>query len=205
LSKGSAAQATIASAAIPVAFVPVRHGDLYLADGAVSSNTAVKVAVAQGAQRLIVLPTGYACALDKPPAGAVGERAARIDAACRAAIVEGLDEPQEVETRRWPHVLGFHPEAVPHRDLVQPDIGPAVHPSESPSRTGTAPAERPMELARSRDRRDAGAPQRGCDYIAWPSGDRHAVPEKRRFCCLRFAAYGQKVSPSSIRCPRYQN
>jgi hypothetical protein len=29
------------------------------------------VAVAQGAQRLIVLPTGYACALDKPPVGAV--------------------------------------------------------------------------------------------------------------------------------------
>lgn len=71
LSKGSAAQAIIASAAIPAAFAPVQHGDLYLADGAVSSNTPVKVAVAQGAQRLIVLSTGYACALDKPPAGAV--------------------------------------------------------------------------------------------------------------------------------------
>lgn len=71
LSKGSAAQAIIASAAIPEAFAPVQHGDLYLADGAVSSNTPVKVAVVQGAQRLIFLPTGYACALDKPPAGAV--------------------------------------------------------------------------------------------------------------------------------------
>ncbi|WP_244673252.1 patatin-like phospholipase family protein [Mesorhizobium sp. 131-2-1] len=58
LSKGSAAQAIIASAAIPAAFAPVQHGDLYLADGAVSSNTPVKVAVAQGAQRLVVLPTG---------------------------------------------------------------------------------------------------------------------------------------------------
>ena len=57
LSKGSAAQAIIASAAIPAAFAPVQHGDRYLADGDVSSNTAVKVAVAQGAQRLIVLPT----------------------------------------------------------------------------------------------------------------------------------------------------
>ena len=37
----------------------------------VSSNTPVTVAVARGAQRLIVLPTGYACALEKPPAGAV--------------------------------------------------------------------------------------------------------------------------------------
>lgn len=71
LSEGSAAQAIIASAAIPVVFPPVRFEELYLVDGAVSSNTAVKVAVAQGAKRLIVLPTGYACALDKPPANAV--------------------------------------------------------------------------------------------------------------------------------------
>ncbi len=71
LSEGPAAQAIVASAAIPVVFPPVRFEDAFLVDGAVSSNTAVKVAVAQGAKRLIVLPTGYACALEKPPAGAV--------------------------------------------------------------------------------------------------------------------------------------
>ena len=71
LSEGSAAQAIIASAAIPAAFAPVQFNDLYLADGAVSSNTPVTVAVARGARRLIVLPTGYACALDKPPIGIV--------------------------------------------------------------------------------------------------------------------------------------
>jgi NTE family protein len=71
LSEGPAAQAIIASAAIPVVFPPVRFEDVYLVDGAISSNTAVKVAVAQGARRLIVLPTGYACALSKPPAGAL--------------------------------------------------------------------------------------------------------------------------------------
>lgn len=71
LSEGSAAQAIIASAAIPAVFPPVMFEDAYLVDGAVSSNTAVKVAVDQGARRLIVLPTGYACALSKPPAGAV--------------------------------------------------------------------------------------------------------------------------------------
>jgi NTE family protein len=70
LSAGSAAQAIIASAAIPAVFPPVRFDDFYLADGAVSSNTPVKVAVALGARRLIVLPTGYACARDKPPVGA---------------------------------------------------------------------------------------------------------------------------------------
>lgn len=71
LSEGSAAQAIIASAAIPAAFAPVNHNGLYLADGAVSSNTPIKVAVEKGARRLIVLPTGYACALDKPPTGAI--------------------------------------------------------------------------------------------------------------------------------------
>ncbi len=71
LSQGSAADAILASAAIPPAFAPVRINDLYLADGAVSSNTPVNIAVKLGARRLIVLPTGYACALDKPPVGAV--------------------------------------------------------------------------------------------------------------------------------------
>lgn len=71
LSEGSAAQAIIASAAIPAVFPPVKFEDSYLVDGAVSSSTAVKVAVDQGARRLIVLPTGYACALSRPPAGAV--------------------------------------------------------------------------------------------------------------------------------------
>lgn len=71
LSKGSAAQAILASVAIPAAFAPVQFDDLYLADGAVSSNTPIKVAVDHGAQRLIVLPTGFACALDKPPVGAI--------------------------------------------------------------------------------------------------------------------------------------
>ena len=71
MSEGPAAQAIIASAAVPAAFEPVHFNDLYLADGAVSSNTPVTVAVARGARRLIVLPTGYACALEKPSAGSV--------------------------------------------------------------------------------------------------------------------------------------
>lgn len=71
LSSGPAVEAVIASVAIPAAFAPVRLNGLYLADGAISSNTPVKVAIARGARRLIVLPTGYACALDKPPVGAM--------------------------------------------------------------------------------------------------------------------------------------
>jgi NTE family protein len=71
LSEGSAALAIIASTAIPGAFAPVRYKDLYLSDGAISSNTPIRVAVAKGANRLIILPTGYACATQAPPTGAV--------------------------------------------------------------------------------------------------------------------------------------
>ncbi len=70
-SEGPAAAAIIASTAIPGAFAPVRYKDLYLADGAISSNTPIRVAVAKGAKRLIILPTGYACATNTPPSGAV--------------------------------------------------------------------------------------------------------------------------------------
>ena len=71
LSEGSAAQAIIASTAIPGAFAPVRYKDFYLADGAISSNTPIKVAVDKGANRLVILPTGYACSMHTPPTGAV--------------------------------------------------------------------------------------------------------------------------------------
>lgn len=71
LSEGSTSQAIVASTAIPGAFSPVHYGDYYLADGAISSNTPIRVAVAKGARRLIILPTGHACANDAPPVGAV--------------------------------------------------------------------------------------------------------------------------------------
>src|ERR1041384_3588048 len=71
LSNGPACEAILASTAIPAAFAPVHWRDLFLADGAISSNTPVRVAVAQGARRLIILPTGYACARQSPPVGAV--------------------------------------------------------------------------------------------------------------------------------------
>lgn len=71
LSKGDASDAILASSAIPAAFAPVRIGQHYLADGAITSNTPVRVAVSLGATRLIVLPTGYSCALAAPPRGAV--------------------------------------------------------------------------------------------------------------------------------------
>ena len=43
LSKGSVAQAVLASTAIPAAFAPVQIESLYLADGAITCNTLVRV------------------------------------------------------------------------------------------------------------------------------------------------------------------
>jgi NTE family protein len=71
LSEGSTAEAIVASTAIPGAFSPIRYENYFLADGAISSNTPVRVAVRKGATRLIVLPTGHACANQAPPVGAV--------------------------------------------------------------------------------------------------------------------------------------
>ena len=71
LSEGSAAEAIVASTAIPGAFQPIHYKNFYLADGAISSNTPIKIAVKKGARRLVILPTGHACANEAPPVGAV--------------------------------------------------------------------------------------------------------------------------------------
>lgn len=71
LSTGPAVEAILASAAIPVVFPSVEIGVEHLMDGAISGNTPVLTAAELGAERLIVLPTGFACALSRPPGGAV--------------------------------------------------------------------------------------------------------------------------------------
>ncbi len=71
LSSGPAVEAVLASCAIPAAFPPVLIDGRHLMDGAVASNTPVRSAIELGATRLVVLPTGYACALEAPPARAI--------------------------------------------------------------------------------------------------------------------------------------
>jgi NTE family protein len=72
LSDGSAVEAVLASAAIPAVFPPVTIGGRHLIDGGIANNTPVSAAVALGARRIVVLPTGYACALTEPPKSALG-------------------------------------------------------------------------------------------------------------------------------------
>jgi len=71
LSTGSAVDALLASAAIPGVFPPVELDGEHLIDGGISSNTPLSTAIELGARRVIVLPTGYACALTRPPSGAL--------------------------------------------------------------------------------------------------------------------------------------
>lgn len=69
--RGPAVAAVMASCAIPAVFPPVRIDGQFLIDGAIASNTPISVAVRLGARRVIVLPTGFACALQTPPHSAI--------------------------------------------------------------------------------------------------------------------------------------
>jgi NTE family protein len=73
LSKGPAIDAILASAAIPGIFPPVRIDGEVLMDGAIANNTPILDAAKLGASRIVVLPTGIACALKEPPKGVIAK------------------------------------------------------------------------------------------------------------------------------------
>jgi NTE family protein len=72
LSQGGLVDAVLASTAIPGVLPSVPWEGRALVDGGLADNTAISQAVAQGADRVYVLPAGYACALTKPPTTALG-------------------------------------------------------------------------------------------------------------------------------------
>jgi NTE family protein len=67
LSSGDAASAVLASSAIPAVFPPVWRDDQWLMDGGVADNAGLSQALQLGAERIVVLPAGYSCALAVPP------------------------------------------------------------------------------------------------------------------------------------------
>jgi NTE family protein len=67
LSHGRIVDAVVASSAIPMVFPAVPTLDGLLIDGGVSSNTPLEVARNLGAERIVVLPTGFTCTLRDPP------------------------------------------------------------------------------------------------------------------------------------------
>lgn len=71
IAAGPISTALLASAAIPAVFPPVSFDGRPLMDGAVANNTPISTAFKLGARRVIVMPTGLSCALEKPPRGVV--------------------------------------------------------------------------------------------------------------------------------------
>jgi NTE family protein len=67
LSEGDLVSAVLASSAIPAVLPPTRRDGRTLVDGGLADNAAISQAIALGADRIYVLPTGYSCALPSPP------------------------------------------------------------------------------------------------------------------------------------------
>jgi NTE family protein len=72
LSEGDALTAVQASCAVPAVLPPVERDGRTLVDGGLADNAAISQAVALGADRVFVLPTGYACALPAAPRHPLG-------------------------------------------------------------------------------------------------------------------------------------
>lgn len=70
-STGDARDAVLASASIPAILPPVTIDGRALFDGGVANNTPISHAAALGADCVVVLPAGVACALPSPPRSAV--------------------------------------------------------------------------------------------------------------------------------------
>ncbi len=73
ISSGSAVDAVLASAAIPGVFPTVLIDGRELVDGGVTNNTPISTALKLGADRIVVLPTGFACGLTRAPASAIAK------------------------------------------------------------------------------------------------------------------------------------
>jgi NTE family protein len=91
LSHGPAVDAVLASAAIPGVVAPVLSHDRALMDGGVANNTPISHAVALGAERIYVLPTGHACALDQPPRGALALALHALSLLTQRRLVDDID------------------------------------------------------------------------------------------------------------------
>ncbi len=100
LSSGPAVEAVLASAAIPGVFPPVNIAGRLLVDGGVANNTPISSAIRLGATRVLVLPTGFACALRQVPSNAI----ARAMHALSLLVVRQLLNDIE----RYRHTIALH-------------------------------------------------------------------------------------------------
>jgi NTE family protein len=103
LSSGPVVEAILASAAIPGVFPPVEIAGEALMDGAIAANTPLSLAAELGAKRIVVLPTGYACALEEPPRRAVAKALHAVTLLIAWQLMHELDRiPADIEVHLVP-------------------------------------------------------------------------------------------------------
>ena len=103
LSNGPAVEAILASVAIPGVFPPVHIDGRALMDGAIAANTPIRLAIDLGASRIIVFPTGYACALKEPPKGAVAKALHAITLMITWQLMHELERiPEDIQVHLAP-------------------------------------------------------------------------------------------------------
>lgn len=103
LSSGPVVDAILASAAIPGVFPTVPIGGRHLMDGAIAANTPLRLAVELGATRVVVLPTGYACALQGPPKGVIGRTLHAVTLLIAWQLMQELEAlPDTIEVHMAP-------------------------------------------------------------------------------------------------------
>jgi len=98
---GARVESVLASAAIPAIFPPVQIAGRQLSDGALASNTPLSAALGLGAERLVVLPTGFSCTLKQPPPLLAGDGAARSESPDYAAARRGHRPLLPARRRSW--------------------------------------------------------------------------------------------------------
>ena len=64
-------------------------------DGGVANNTPISHAVALGARRIYVLPTGHACALDEPPRAALDVALQAISLLTHRRLAEDIERQRD--------------------------------------------------------------------------------------------------------------
>jgi NTE family protein len=91
LSNGPAVESVLASTAIPGVFPAVKLHGRELVDGGVSSNTPIAAAIRLGARRLVVLPTGFACAQKRVPQSVIGRTMHALSLMVARQLVSDLE------------------------------------------------------------------------------------------------------------------
>jgi NTE family protein len=92
LSTGPAIESILATTAIPGIFQPVHLGGDVLMDGEIANNTPILTAAKLGASRVIVLPTGIACAEQEPPEGPIARALHAVTLLIAWQVIRDLEQ-----------------------------------------------------------------------------------------------------------------